>query len=151
MLHNHINMSRAKSQTRKNPEFIERFIEACGTAEPAEIQRLLKVSYQSAKNYLQGRLPQPDILISIGIRTSCSIDWLLTGRGKKFADEPVTQGAPIYAGQMEAFVRRICVEVINEISGKQEMAQPKVVVLQSSELLSEKVVDETTALTGSQP
>ena len=144
-------MSRVKLQTNKNVEFVERFVEACGTSEPAQIQRLLNISYQSAKNYLQGRLPQPDILISIATHTSCSIDWLLTGRGKKFADESTSQGAPILTGQMETFVRRICVEVINEVSGRQEAAQPKVVVLQSSELLSEKVVDETTALTGRQP
>ena len=151
MLHNRIGMSRAKLQTNKNPEFVERFVEACGTAEPARIQRLLNIPYQSAKNYLHGRLPQTEILISIAKRTSCSIDWLLTGRGKKFADELPTQGTPILTGQMETFVRRICVEVINEISGRQEAAQPKIVVLQSSELLSEKVVDETNALTGRQP
>ncbi len=144
-------MSSTKSQINKNSEFILRFIDACGTAEPAEIQRLLKISYQAAKNYLQGRLPKPEILISISGRTCCSIDWLLTGRGKKFTDEPLMQGTPVPAGQMETFVRRICVEVINEISGKQDAAQAKVVVLQSSELLSEKVVDEATVLTRGQP
>jgi len=144
-------MSRATSRSIKNIEFIDRFVEACGTAEPAKIQRLLNISYQSAKNYLQGRLPKPEILILIADRTSCSIDWLLTGRGKKFADESAGQGAPLLTGQIEAFVRRICVEVINEVSGRQEVAHSKVVVLQSSELLSEKIVDETTVLTGRQP
>lgn len=144
-------MSRGQRQTIGNIEFIERFIDACGTSEPSKIQRLLNISYQSAKNYLQGRLPQPEILISIANRTSCSIDWLLTGRGKKFADESSLQDTPLLTSQMETFVRRICVEVINEVSGRQETAQAKVVVLQSSELLSEKVVDETTALTGRRP
>ena len=144
-------MSRAKSKITENSQFSDRFVEACGTAEPAKIQRLLNISYQAAKNYLQGRLPSSEILISIATCTSCSIDWLLTGRGKKFADEAPAQSAPVPADQMETFVRRICVEVINEISGRQDVAQPKVVVLQSSELLSEKVVDETTAFTGRQP
>ena len=131
----------------KNIEFIARFIEACGTSEPSKIQRLLDISYQTAKNYLHGRLPHSDILILISKRTSYSIDWLLTGRGKKIIDGATAQGTTIHTGQIEASVRRICVEVINEINGSQSAAQPKVVVLQSSELMSEKVMEEATTLT----
>ena len=134
----------------KNSDFVARFVEACGTSEPAKVQRLLNVSYQAAKNYLQGRLPHSDVLILIAQRTSYSIDWLLTGRGKKIVDDVWTQDTPILTGQIEDSVRSICVEVINEINGRQE-AQPKVVVLQSSELMSEKVLDEANALTGRQP
>jgi predicted transcriptional regulator len=144
-------MSSTKSTPTKNIEFISRFVEACGTDEPARIQRLLNISYQTAKNYLHGRLPQADVLISIAERTSYSLDWLLTGRGKKFIEQDHPQDTPLPSGQMEAFVRRVCVEVINEMNGRQETSQPKVVVLQSSELMSEKVMDETTALTGRQP
>ena len=133
----------------KNSDFVKRFVEACGTSEPAKIQRLLNISYQTAKNYLQGRLPHSDVLILIAQRTSYSIDWLLTGRGKKIVDDVWRQDTPILAGQIEHSVRRICVEVINEINERQE-AQPKVVVLQSSELMSEKVMDEIT-LTGRKP
>ena len=136
---------------KKNFQFIARFIEACGTPEPAKIQRLLKISYQSAKNYLEGRLPKPDFLISISNRTSCSIDWLLTGRGKKFVGSDTPRDTPILTGQMEAFVRRVCVEVINEMNGSQETAHPKVVVLQSSELMSEKVMDRANTFTGTKP
>ena len=143
-------MSRAKPQAKQNIEFIDRFVEACGTSQPARIQRLLNISYQTAKNYLNGRLPNAETLITIGMRTSCSIDWLLTGRGKKFDSGHMPQDTPIPTGQMEAFVRRICVEVINEIGGSQEAAQAKVVVLQSSELMSEKVMDEATSLAGRQ-
>ena len=135
----------------KNHAFVTRFIEACGTSEPAKIQRLLNISYQTAKNYLQGRLPQSDVLISISQHTSCSIDWLLTGRGKKFIEDVRPQHTPIPTGQIEDSVRRICVEVINEINGSQSAAQPKVVVLQSSELMSEKVTDDAKTLTGRQP
>jgi hypothetical protein len=135
----------------KNQEFIDRFIEACGTCEPAKIQRLLNISYQAAKNYLAGRLPQSDILISISETTSCSIDWLLTGRGKKFIGAIPPRDTPILTGQMEASVRRICVEVINEYNGRRQDDQPKVVVLQSSELMSEKVMDEAKSLTGREP
>jgi len=141
-------MSRAKRQTKENIEFIARFIEVCGTSKPAEVKRLLNVSYQTAKNYLNGRIPQSDILIVIADRTSFSIDWLLTGRGKKFFDGRLNQDTPIPAGQMEAFVRSICVEVINEVSGRHEATQPKIVVLQSSELMSEKVTDDCIAFAG---
>ena len=135
----------------KNIEFIERFIEACGTSQPSKIARLLNISYQTAKNYLHGRLPQSDVLVSISMSTSYSIDWLLTGRGKKFLDDVLPQDTPIATGQFEESVRRICVEVINEMNGSREAAQPKIVRLQSSELLSEKVMDEATTLTGRQP
>jgi hypothetical protein len=133
---------------KKNHEFVERFIEACGTSRPAEIQRLLNISYQSARNYLEGRLPTADLLILIGETTSCSIDWLLIGRGKKFVNVDQRRDTPLLAGQFEQSVRKICVEVINEMNGKEEIAQPKVVVLQSSELMSEKVPEGTETLTG---
>ncbi len=135
----------------KNQGFVARFIDVCGTSEPANIKRLLNISYQAAKNYLGGRLPQSDVLILISQRTSCSIDWLLTGRGKKFIVGVEVQDKPVLTGQTEASVRRICVEVINEINGRQEIGQPKVVVLQSSELMSEKVMDEANTLTGREP
>ncbi len=135
----------------KNPEFVLRFIEACGSAQPAKIQRLLNISYQTAKNYLDGRLPKSEMLVSISQRTSYSIDWLLTGHGKKFVDTLRIGDTPLATGQFEALVRQICMEVINENYGRQEISQPKVVVLQSSELMSEKVMDEAHALTGSQP
>ncbi len=122
----------------KNLDFSVRFAEACGTSEPAKIQRLLNIPYQSAKNYLEGRFPESSRLIDISARTSCSIDWLLTGRGKKFIDLPKPPDTPLATGQMEAFVRRICVEVINERSGSQEPAESRIVVLRSSELMSEK-------------
>ncbi len=138
----------------KNPDYVARFIEACGTDEPAKIQRLLNITYQTAKNYLDGRLPQTDKLVVISERTSCSIDWLLTGRGKKFVGDGYPQDTPISTGRFRESVREICVEVINEFNGRQEIAQPKVpkvVVLQSSELMSEKVLDEAKTLTGREP
>ena len=135
----------------ENKEFVARFIEACGTAEPAKVQRLLNISYQAAKNYLQGRLPQTDVLMNISDRTSYSIDWLLTGRGKKFIQQPADADTPVSAGQIDDLIRKICVEVINEFNAGQIPAQSKIVVLRSSELMSEKVVDEAAALTGRKP
>jgi phage repressor protein C with HTH and peptisase S24 domain len=135
----------------KNWEFVERFVDACGTSKPAEIQRLLKMRYQTVRNYLEGRLPHTEVLIRISEQTSCSIDWLLTGRGKKFIDAAPAEDTPVLARRFEESVRKICVEVINEINGRQESSQPKIVVLQSSELMSEKVPDEAKTLTGRKP
>ena len=135
----------------KNSAFTARFIEACGTAEPSKVRQVLNISYQAAKNYLHGRLPQTDVLITIAERTSCSIDWLLTGRGKKFLDAATPLDTPISTGQFDELVRRVKVEVINELNGSQNAGGPKIVKLQPSELMSEKVLDEVETLTGSQP
>ena len=130
-----------------NTEFASRFADICGSSEAAKVQRLLNIPYQSAKNYLNGRLPQAEVLILISERTGCSIDWLLTGRGKKFLSGHATPDTPLSAGQI-ASVRSICVEVINEMNGNTGPAQPRIVRLQSSELMSEKVPDEAVTSTG---
>lgn len=122
--------------------FVERFIEVCGTSKPGEIQRLLGISYQAAKNYLNGRLPHSEILLTIAERTPYSIDWLLTGRGKKFVSGEVIADTPISTRQMEAFVRKVCVEVINEMTTIDPASQSKVVVLPSNKILSETVTED---------
>src|SRR3954449_11545061 len=125
-------MSSAINNVSRNPEFVHRLIEVCGTGRPAELQRLLNISYQAGKNYLKGRYPSTEILLIISEQTGCSIDWLLTGRGKKFVDPSRAEDTLILPGHAEAFVRKVCVEVINERFGNQE--QPKVVVLQPADL-----------------
>jgi hypothetical protein len=133
-----------------NTEFASRFADVCGTQEAAKVQRLLNIPYQSAKNYLNGRLPQAEVLILIADRTGCSIDWLLTGRGKKFLSARPQADTPLTAGQI-ASVRSICVEVINEMNGTTAPAQSRIVRLQSSELMSENVPDEPVVSSGRQP
>lgn len=126
------------SETEKK-EFIQRFIEVCGTSEPADVQRLLNISYQGAKNYLLGRLPDAAVLKTIAAKTSYSIHWLLTGNGEKIVSSPLSAGTSIAIDQFKALIRLECVEVINEALGSQVNPQPKVVVLQSGKLRSEKV------------
>lgn len=106
--------------------FIDRFTEVCGTSEPAKIQRLLDISYQAAKNYLQGRLPDSYVLLTIAKRTQYSINWLLTGQGEKFVAKPVDDGAPLSARQVRELIRSECVEVVKEILASREQAQKKV-------------------------
>jgi hypothetical protein len=124
--------------------FIERFTEVCGASEPAKIQRLLDISYQAAKNYLQGRLPDSSVLRTIAERTPYSINWLLTGRGEKFVSSPPEEDTPLSARQIRDLVRTECVEVINELLGSRGLTQQKVVVLQSASLKSEKVKEHST-------
>lgn len=135
-------MSSAKLKIIKNTAFVKRLVDICGTDEPSGLQRLLSISYQAAKNYLLGRYPNTEMLLIISERTGCSIHWLLTGEGKKFVEPQLTEDTPLPTDQAQAFVRRICVEVINERFGSQE--QPKVVVLPSKELRSETVEVEAT-------
>jgi len=131
-------MSSGKLKVIVNHRFVSRLTEACGADRPAALQRSLNISYQAAKNYLRGRLPNTEILMIISERTGVSIDWLLTGRGKKFVADRVSEGALIPTGHADAFVRKICVEVINERFGGER--QPKIVVLQPEDVRSE---DET--------
>jgi hypothetical protein len=123
--------------------FIERFTEVCGTSEPAKIQRLLDISYQAAKNYLQGRLPDSYVLRTIAQRTPYSINWLLTGNGEKLVSSPSEKDAPLSARQIRDLIRSECVEVINEILASREATQQKIVVLQSASLKSEKLKESS--------
>lgn len=120
--------------------FVRRFEEACGSDKAAVVARLLNISYQTARNYLDGRLPQADMLIHISDRTSCSIDWLLTGRGKKFLEGLAPEDTPVLPRQIESFVRRICVEVINAELSKRPV-EPKTRRIRASEVFSEKLLN----------
>jgi hypothetical protein len=124
--------------------FITRFIEVCGTSEPARIQRLLDISYQAAKNYLQGRLPDPTVLRTIASRTPYSIHWLLTGEGDKFVAGRQPEDAPLTTRQVKELVRTECEKVINELLGSRDLTQQKIVVLPSDRLKSEKVKESPT-------
>jgi hypothetical protein len=105
---------------------------------------LLDISYQAARNYLQGRLPDSYVLRTIAERTPYSINWLLTGRGDKFVSSGAGEGAPLSSRQIRDLVRSECVEVINELLASHELTRQKVVVLQSGDLRSEKVKESPT-------
>lgn len=122
-------------------EFIKRLIEVCGSSQPAEIARLLNVSYQAAKNYLLGRLPDTNVLLTISERTPYSLHWLLTGRGAKLAEDIEKKGKEVFSDEMRAFVRRECLAVLNEISsGQTSIVPPKIVVLSPEKIKEEKVM-----------
>ncbi len=130
-------MSSAKQEKNKIISFSARFAEACGTSEAAKIQRLLNVSYQAARNYLNGRLPDPHVLMTIAERTPYSIHWLLTGKGEKFSTVTSQDDIPILARQISELIRQECREAVNEALMSKNGSQPRVVVLQAGEIKSE--------------
>jgi hypothetical protein len=148
-LHNCSGLSSKKivgdENLQENPEFVERFLEVCGTSEPAKIQQLLNVSYNAVRNYLRGRrLPETSVLKTIAERTPYSLNWLLTGEGDKFVSSQPTEDTLRVARQIRDLVRKECVEVINALLRDQETPGKKIVVLHSDELKSEKVRDSIT-------
>jgi len=75
-------LSTTKINDRRNAiAFSKRLAEAFDSDKPAEIAKKLGITYQGAKNYLEGRVPAPDTLVEIARSTGYSIHWLLTGEG----------------------------------------------------------------------
>ena len=66
-------------------EFILRLNEAFDSESMADVARRLKIPHATVRNYYQGRLPAPDVLIKIANETGVSLNWLLIGTGDKYA------------------------------------------------------------------
>lgn len=64
--------------------FPARLSEAFGFASMAEIARQVGVPHATIRNYFQGRLPAPEVLIKIAKETNVSLNWLLTGTGEMY-------------------------------------------------------------------
>src|SRR4030095_9577067 len=96
---------------QKENGFGQRFAEACASEEPARIGRFLNISYQAAKNYLGGRLPEPRVLLRIAESTPYSIHWLLTGEGEKFVGSDRAGETFIPASEIKSLVKQGCAEV----------------------------------------
>lgn len=64
--------------------FEERLKEAFGFATMAVIARRLGIPHATVRNYFQGRMPAPDVLIKIANETNVSLNWLLIGTGEMF-------------------------------------------------------------------
>lgn len=67
--------------------FAKRLQLAFGGATMAGVARRLDLPHATVRNYFQGRLPAPDVLIKIADATGISLNWLLTGRGEMFVSE----------------------------------------------------------------
>jgi repressor LexA len=114
--------NRAGASTR-NSQFVRtadakgfgtRLREAFGHAKNVEIARKLGVSESGVKNYLEGRIPSADMLVSISNLTNCAVDWLLTGEGPRFLNGIGGLGEgeiPVYFGAKEH-------EIIQKLAGQ---------------------------------
>jgi hypothetical protein len=123
--------------------FGSRFAEVCGTSEPARIQRLLNISYQAAKNYLNGRLPDPRVLLTIAERTPYSLHWLLTGEGEKFSIPARRDDTLPLARQISQLIRQEVEEAVGQALAKSTGATgSRRIVLSPEEVLSETVRDQ---------
>ncbi len=58
----------------------------------ADVARRLNIPHATVRNYYQGRLPAPEVLIKIANETGVSLNWLLIGTGDKYAGEAATIG-----------------------------------------------------------
>ncbi len=66
--------------------FVSRLVAMCGSSNPHVVADFFGVSYNAAKNYLNGRIPEGKVLVGLTEKTPVSIHWLLTGDGDKFVD-----------------------------------------------------------------
>lgn len=65
-------------------EFTDRLKRAFGYGTMADIARQLGVPHATIRNYFQGRLPAPEVLIKIANETNVSLNWLLAGKGEMY-------------------------------------------------------------------
>ncbi|MBX3244833.1 MAG: helix-turn-helix domain-containing protein [Acidobacteria bacterium] len=64
--------------------FSTRLQMAFDQASMAEIARQIQVPHATVRNYFQGRMPAPEVLIKIANATNVSLNWLLTGAGEMY-------------------------------------------------------------------
>ena len=92
--------------------FVSRLLEVLGTDNPSQVKRLLNISDQAARNYLAGRMPTPEFLITIAEQTPYLFIWLLPGRRKFATFSPDSDS--LYQEIRES-IRDMCLEIINEV------------------------------------
>lgn len=137
-------MSRGKRSIHEEIDFVARFIEICGTSRPAEIQRLLNVTYQAAKNYLNGRLPSTEVLISLANVSDYSLHWLLTGAGEKKVGSVPTADALLASDRFRESVREVCAPMIEDRLAKIEV-DTRFVELNPGDVVTETLHEATSA------
>lgn len=70
--------------------FTKRLQQSFDFGSMAEIARRLGIPHATIRNYFQGRLPAPDVLIKIANETNVSLNWLLIGTGPMYVGDPKT-------------------------------------------------------------
>lgn len=88
-------------------DFIERLHRVFDNESMADVARRLKIPHATVRNYYQGRLPAPEVLIKIAGETGVSLNWLLMGTGDMFAGER----PPIGIGK---FIEGKIIEIVDQ-------------------------------------
>lgn len=147
------------SAFKENLEFVARFIEICGTNQPQKIAKQLGITASAVKNYLDGtRLPETKILIIISEKTSCSIDWLINGKGNKYTDDSLNTKKLTFFNHITKNIEPALLDEINNVfasyNSKKEHTftdSPKMVKLTPDKIREEKVTEEKTSDLPSNP
>ncbi len=92
---------------------------AFDNASMADVARRLKIPHATVRNYYQGRLPAPEVLIKIANETGVSLNWLLIGNGDIYAGQnpPIGLGKFIEDKIGEIVDRRLA----HRLSGSQDL------------------------------
>jgi transcriptional regulator with XRE-family HTH domain len=109
-------------------KFQDRLKQVFDNASMAEIARRLELPHATVRNYFQGRMPAPDVLIKIANETNVSLNWLLTGKGELFAGgaPPLRDLDNIFEKRIEEMIDRklaerlIDVEDLGEVDARPE-------------------------------
>ena len=70
-----------------NKDFILRLNRGFDHGSMADVARRLDIPHATVRNYYNGRLPAPDVLIKIASETNVSLNWLLMGTGDMYAGQ----------------------------------------------------------------
>lgn len=105
--------------------FTERLKIVFEFASMAEIARRIGVPHATVRNYFQGRMPAPEVLIKIANETNVSLNWLLLGNGEMY----VRGGEPLDVGKVidrriEEIVDRRLAERAGEVQNLGEIDAP---------------------------
>ncbi|HMQ03132.1 MAG TPA: helix-turn-helix domain-containing protein [Pyrinomonadaceae bacterium] len=94
-----------------NDDFVYRLRRTFDFASMAAIARRIGVPHATVRNYFQGRVPAPDVLIKIANETDVSLNWLLSGTGEMYlrGKEPINLDR-IIEDRITAVVDRIISE-----------------------------------------
>ena len=109
-------------------KFQDRLKQVFDNASMAEIARRLELPHATVRNYFQGRMPAPEVLIKIANETNVSLNWLLTGKGELFAGgaAPLQALDNIFEKKIEEMIDRKLAERLIEIDDLGEVdARPE--------------------------
>lgn len=106
-------------------EFTERLKIVFEFASMAEVARRIGVPHATVRNYFQGRMPAPEVLIKIANETNVSLNWLLLGTGEMYVSgrEPLDVGKVIDR-RIEEIVDRRLAERAGEVQNLGEIDAP---------------------------